>query len=194
VARDIVNGVFTAYIFLLSLRLVLGWFSPRDFGKPWEWLRMVTDPYLGFFYRIKFLRSSLFDFTPIAAVLALVVALNLANQLLSYGRVSLGFFLASAASASWSGARFLILFFLIVGLLRTIPFFFRGIGGEVFWKVADLIVQPAVALVTRMFRFPRRLGYTQHLLFTIGLLFIAWILGEIAVWRILIPAFQALPI
>ena len=192
--RGIIDGVFLAYIFLLSMRLVLGWFSPRDFGRPWEWLRKVTDPYLGLFYRMRFLRKGIFDFTPIAAVLVLVLALNLTHEMLAYGRLSLGFFLASLVSAVWSGLRFLILFFLVVGVLRTIPILFRGIGGEVIWKVADLIVQPVVAFVMRVFHFHRRLGYTQYLLFTIGLLLAAWLLGEVAVWRIAVPAFHALPI
>ena len=173
--------------------IVLGWFAPRSSGRAGEWLRIVTDPYLAFFGRIRSLKRGFFDFTPIAAVLTLVVALDLVNELIYYGRLTLGFFLASVVSAAWSGTRFLVLLFLIVGVLRTIPIVFRATAGSTIWRVVDLIVQPVVALVMRRFRLGRRSGYTQHLLLTIGLLFTAWILGELLV-RQLIRLFLMLPL
>ena len=105
----IINVVLIAYLFILSLRIVLGWFAPQALGRAWDLLAGATDPYLELFARIRFLRGNLFDFSPIAAILALVVALDLVNQLLYYGRITLGFFLASVFSAAWSGARFLLL-------------------------------------------------------------------------------------
>ena len=129
IALTILNVVLIAYLFLLSLRIVLGWFAPQALGKAWDLLCSVTDPYLDLFGRIRFLRGGLFDFSPIAAVLALVVALDLVNQLLYYGRITLGFFLASVLSAAWSGARFLLLLFLIIGILRTIPHALSGLLG-----------------------------------------------------------------
>jgi hypothetical protein len=144
------------------------------------------------FSRIRFLRGSLFDFSPIAAILALVVALDLVNQLLYYGRITVGFFLASVLSAGWSGIRFLLLLFLIVGLLRTIPIAFRSTAGASLWRVVDTIMQPIIAWVMRVFRLGKKSGYTQHLLLTIGLLFVAWLLGELLV-RSIVSVFQMLP-
>jgi YggT family protein len=192
-ALTIVNAVLIAYLFLLSLRIVLGWFAPRGFGRPWELLRRITDPFLDLFGRIGFLRGGLFDFSPVAAVLVLVVALDLVNGLLYYGRITLGFFLASVVSAAWSGARFLLLLFLVIGLLRTIPMLFRATAGAGFWRVADLIMQPVVAFVMRIFHLAQRSGYTQHLLLTIGLLFAAWLLGELVV-RQIVSLFQIIPV
>ncbi|MBE3135138.1 MAG: hypothetical protein IMZ55_16855, partial [Acidobacteria bacterium] len=150
-------------------------------------------PYLGLFARIGFLRRGIFDFSPIAALLVLVVALDLVNGLLYFGRISLGFFLASVLSAVWSGARFLLLLFLIVGLIRMIPLLFRSASGAGIWKVVDLIVQPVVAFVTRLLRLGLRVGYTQYLLLTVGMLFVVWLLGEFLVPRI-VALFQSLPI
>ncbi len=79
----IINGVLIAYLFILSLRIVLGWFAPQALGRAWDLLAGATDPYLALFGRVRFLRGSLFDFSPIAAVLALVVALDLVNKLLT---------------------------------------------------------------------------------------------------------------
>jgi YggT family protein len=184
IALTIVNVLLIAYLLLLSLRIVLGWFAPGALGRAWDLLRGATDPYLDLFGRIRFLRGGLFDFSPIAALLVLVVALDLVNQLLNYGRITLGFFLASLLSAGWAGARFLVLLFLIVGIVRTIPLLVRTSAGAAMWKVVDVLIQPVVAFVMRLFRLGRRSGYTQHLLFTIWLLLVAWLLGEWVVSRI----------
>jgi YggT family protein len=189
----VVNIVLIAYLFILSLRIVLGWFAPQSLGRAWSLLTAATDPWLGLFARLKFLRGALFDFSPIAAILALVVALDLVNKLLYYGRITLGFFLASVFSAAWSGARFLLLLFLVIGLLRTIPLAFRFTTGASLWKVVDMIMQPVVAWMTKVFRLGRRSGYTQHLLLTVGLLFVAWLVGEVLVSQ-LVALLQMLPI
>jgi YggT family protein len=193
IVLTVVNIILIAYLFILSLRIVLGWFAPQALGRAWSFLTSATDPYLGLFARIRFLRGNLFDFSPIAAILALVVALDLVNTLLYYGRITLGFFLASVFSAAWSGARFLLLLFLIIGLLRTIPLAFRSTSGASLWKVVDMIIRPVVSWAMTVFRLGRRSGYTQHLLLTVGLLFVAWLVGEVLVGQI-VSLFQMLPI
>lgn len=192
VALGIVNALLIVYLILLSLRIILTWFAPQGYGRPFELLRRSTDPYLGVFARMRFLRKGFFDFSPIAAILVLVVVLNLINVLMAYGRISVGLFVAAVLSAVWSGARFLLLLFLIAGLLRVIPLFFRGTAGSAFWRVVDLIVQPVVALVMRLFRLGGRSGFTQYLLMTDGILLAAWLLGELLIgW--LVQFFQFLP-
>ncbi len=193
IVLTVVNILLIAYLFILSMRIVLGWFAPQALGRAWSILTAATDPYLGLFARIRFLRGNLFDFSPIAAILVLVVALDLVNKILYYGRITLGFFLASVFSAAWSGARFLLLLFLVIGLLRTIPLAFRSTAGARLWKVVDTIMRPVVDWTMKAFRLGRRSGYTQHLLLTVGLLFVAWLLGEVLVGQI-VSLLQMLPI
>jgi len=177
------------YVFLISIRLVLGWFAPRALGRAWDFITAATDPYLNFFRRIRFLSGGFpapdrprVDFSPLAALLVLVVAITLLNRLLSYGRITLGFFLASVLSAAWWGVACLLIFLLIAGVLRTIPLGFRGVSGSPLWRVADMIIQPAVNWVMRVFRLGARTGYTQHLLLTVGLLLVTLIFGHYIVW------------
>jgi len=193
IALTIINVILIAYLFLLSLRIVLGWFAPQALGRAWTLLSGATDPYLALFGRIRLLRSAVFDFSPIVSILALVVALELVNQLLYYARITLGFFLASVVSAAWSGARFVLLLFLLVAILRTIPLIFRTISGASIWKVADMIIAPVVAWVMRILRVGRRASSTQHLLLTLGIIFVAWLLGELLVGQI-VALFQMLPV
>ena len=141
IVLTVVNIILIAYLFILSLRIVLGWFAPQALGRAWEFLTAATDPYLNLFSRV----------------------------------------------------RFLLLLFLIVGLIRTIPLAFRATSGAGLWRVVDMIMQPVVAWVMKVFRLGRRSGYTQHLLLTIGLLFVAWLLGELVVHQI-VSLCQMLPI
>jgi YggT family protein len=179
-----VNIVLILYLFLLSARIVLSWFSGTWLGRPWDLLRQATDPYLGLFYRLRFLRRGTVDFTPVVAVLALVVALNLVNEMIRGGRLSVGLVASSVLLAAWSGASFLLLLFLVVGVLRAIPLVFRALPGATLWKTLDLLVQPLVAWVSRLFRLVGRASYAQRLLLTLGLLLVAWLLGRIAIVRL----------
>jgi YggT family protein len=177
----VVNTVLILYLFLLSARLLLSWFSGTSMGRPWELLRRVTDPYLGLFYRFRFLRRGLLDFTPIVAMLVLVVLLNLVNELIRGGRITVGLVASSVLLAAWSGASFLLLLFIVVGVLRCIPLVFRALPGATLWKTLDLLVQPLVSAVSRLLRLEGRASYVQRLLLTLGLLLVAWLLGRIAV-------------
>jgi YggT family protein len=179
-----VNIVLILYLFLLSARIVLSWFSGTSMGRPWELLSRATDPYLGLFYRLRFLRRGTVDFTPVVAVLALVVALNLVNEMIRGGRLSVGLVASSVLLATWSGASFLLLLFIVVGILRAIPLVFRALPGATLWKTLDLLVQPMVAWVSRLFRLEGRASYAQRLLLSLGLLLVAWLLGRIAIVRL----------
>jgi YggT family protein len=177
----VVNTILILYLFLLSARLLLSWFSGTSMGRPWELLRRVTDPYLGLFYRFRFLRRGLLDFTPIVAMLVLVVLMDLVNGLIRGGRITVGLIASSVLAAAWSGVSFLLMLFLVVGVLRCIPLVFRALPGATLWKTLDLLVQPLVTSVSRLLRLEGRASYVQRLLLTLGLLLVAWLLGRIAV-------------
>jgi len=190
---QIVYAVIIVYVLVLSLRIILGWFMPSAMGRPWEILRMITDPYLNLFRRIRFLRGGMFDFTPIAAILVLVLGADLIGQLVNWGKITVGFFLASAFAAAWSGVRFLFLLFLIVGLIRTIPLVFRSAAGAPIWRVVDLIIQPVVEWVIRTVRIGARAGYLERLLLTVGILLAAWLLGELLIVPKIVYLLSLLP-
>ncbi len=177
----VINTILILYLFLLSARLLLSWFSGTSMGRPWDLLRRVTDPYLGLFYRFRFLRRGLLDFTPIVAMLVLVVLLDLVNELIRGGRITVGLVASSVLLAAWSGASFLLLLFIVVGILRCIPLVFRALPGATLWKTLDLLVQPLVSAVSRLFRLEGRASYAQRLLLTLGLMLVAWLLGRVAI-------------
>jgi YggT family protein len=191
----IINVILIAYLFLISLRIVLGWFAPQALGRAWHLLVSATDPYLNVFRRIRFLRIGFFDFSPIAAVVVLVVAYHLVSNLMnSYWHLTLAFFLTTVVSAVWSGAAVVLIIFLIVGIIRLTPFLFRVSGGAVIWKAADTIIRPVVEWISRTLRLGARASYQQQLLISIAVIFIVWGLGQFVVIRFLRELLMLIPI
>jgi YggT family protein len=188
----ILSAILSVYGLLILLRVLVGWVSPHIYGKPWDLLCAVVDPYLSLFRRMKFLRRGTIDYSSLLAIILLVIASNLFWALGIGGRITIGLMLAVTVSAVWNGVWIIFLFFIICGILRIIPIVFHGIGGYPIWKALDLLIFPVVSWVTRLFRLRTRSGYTQALLLTLGLLFVMWLLGEL-VFRQLISLFKSLP-
>ena len=184
IVLTIVNILLILYLFLLSLRIVLGWFAPQSLGQAWNILTSATDPYLNVFRRLTFLRGGLFDFTPIAAILALVVILDLVTNLMYYDRFTVGIFLASVLSAAWTGTQYLLLFFLIIGLVRCIPLLFPSTSRSGIWRVVDMVIHPVVAWVGRLVRIGPRANSSTALFITLGILFVAWLAGALLIPRL----------
>jgi YggT family protein len=187
------NVLLLGYLLLLSLRIVLSWFRASLYGRPWQLLEKVTEPYLALFRRIPFLRQGLFDFAPIVAILLIVVALDLVNELLFYGQITLGFVLASIVSAVWSGLSFLLLLFAVVAALRLAGFAARTARNPGLWRALDLIVQPMASWFSRLLSLGSRVSYPQRLALMAVALLLVWFLGGLGV-RVLIRALRALPV
>jgi YggT family protein len=189
----LLSALLVIYIILLSLRILLSWFREAVSGRPWNLLRQVTDPYLSLFSGLRFLRRGMFDFTPIAAILVLVVLLDLVNTVQRLGRITVGIFLGSLTGAVWSGISFLLWLFLILAVVRAvIQAVRRGEETPVTGAIA-LMVSPAVSVVRRMLSARRHLSEQQYLLLTIAFLAGVLLLGGLAV-RFLIRFFYALPL
>ncbi len=175
----VLSALILGYTLLVLLRVLMSWVAPHVYGKPWDLLRAVVDPYLSVFRRLRFLHKGAFDYSSLLAVIMLIVAFNVLLKLATEGAVTLGFVLSVIVSALWSGAWFMIVLLLAFGVLRLIPILFHGIGGSAIWKAADMVVYPVVAWIMKIFKLGPKSGYTQYLLLTLGLLFAALLLGEL---------------
>ena len=69
-------------ILLIFARAILSWFnSSSRYGGPLSWLKLFTDPFMRPFRRMNLVIGS-FDLTPLAAILALYIILNLSMRIL----------------------------------------------------------------------------------------------------------------
>jgi YggT family protein len=181
------------YILLLSLRIILSWFQGSVYGRPWDLLIRVTDPYLSLFTRFRFLRQGMFDFTPLAAILTLVVVLRVIDSIGRYGKISLGIFLGVVTGAIWSAASFLLVLFLILAVLRAILLALPSIQGSRISGALGFMVEPAVSLVRRVFPLRQPPSDRQYLYLTIVFLFVVRLLGGFLL-GLLVRFFFNLPI
>lgn len=187
------TGVIYVYMILLVLRILLSWMRGAVLGKPWELLVRATDPYLSLFSRIRFLRKGLFDFTPIAAILTLVVALNVIQSIQRFGTITVGRFLGIVTDAVWSGLAFLLVLFLILAIVRVIMLAVRRGQETQVTSAVGMMVEPVVLLVRRIFLVQRHLTDLQYLYLTIAFLFVFRFLGGYII-GLLIRFFYTLPI
>ena len=88
------QAVVLVYLVLVALRIIITWFRGADHHAPTEILARVTDPYLRWFQRLRFLRVGVLDFSPAAAILVLIVAGNVLQRLAAAQRVTAGIVLA----------------------------------------------------------------------------------------------------
>lgn len=189
----ILNGVLIVYLMILSIRIILTWFKGSFQGKAGELLKQATDPYLEIFSRITFLKQGMFDFTPLAGILVLVVALDLVNVLLVYERITIGLLFASIISALWGGLSFILLLFLVLGVVQIVSVLFSKNSESPLLRMIKLMFQPIIDLVARFLRPRRELSYNQYLYISLGLIFFIRLLGGIVLRR-LIELLYTLPV
>ena len=189
----VLNGLLIVYLMILSIRIILTWFKGSFQGKAGELLKQATDPYLEIFSRITFLKQGMFDFTPLAGILVLVVALDLVNVLLVYERITIGLLLASIISALWGGLSFILLLFLVLGVVQIVSTLFSRNSESPLLRMIKLMFQPIIDLVARLLRPRRELSYNQYLYITLGLIFFIRLLGGIVLSR-LIELLYTLPV
>lgn len=185
----LLSALIVVYLVLLSLRLLLSWFRGSVHGRPWQLLQRVTDPYLALFARLRFLRRGPFDFTPLAAILLLVVVLQLSNTMQATGHLSVGVVLGAVTAAAWSGVSFLLLFFLILTVLR-LALVLTGRRPPLGEAVAATL-EPVVSRIRKML--PRQAGEAQVLVISAVALFAVRWLGGFLVARLL-PLLGNLPL
>ncbi|MBA7482091.1 hypothetical protein ES707_17572 [subsurface metagenome] len=135
----------------------------------------------------------MFDFTPLAGILVLVVALDLVNGLLVYGRITIGLLLASIISSLWGGLSFILLLFLVLGVVQIVSTRFSGNSESPLLRMIDLMFQPIIDLMARFLRPRRELNHNQYLYIILGLIFFIRLLGGMLISR-LIPLLYTLPV
>ena len=174
-----VNAVILVYLLLLTMKILLTWFRLPYYGRAWNYLCRVTEPYLSLFRGIKFLRTGVFDFTPLAAILTLIVIQNVLGYLIRYGVITLGLFLGIVLRACWDGAVWIMLFFLFLSVVRLAGLYFAKESSSPLWQTVDLMVQPVANEVKRIVK--RDLDFRYALVIAIAAFILMWIMGSLLI-------------
>ncbi len=127
---------------LLFIRVLLTWFRGPSMGRPVEILKMITDPYLNWFRKFRFLKLGNFDFSPLLAFIILGVILNITSTIATYGKITLGIILALTFSSLWSAASFLITIFLVIAVIRYIMYLVGTSAQSNFGRTLENMIEP----------------------------------------------------
>ncbi len=156
---QILNGVLTAYMLLLFIRILLTWFRGPAIGKPYEILVSITDPYLNIFRKIRFLQLGRMDFSPLAAIILLVIVMNIINMIAITGTISLGIILAIILDNLWNTVSYLGIIVIIMCIIRVVTVLLNFNAYSPLIQTIDTIIQPIILWVSRKFFKNRALEY-----------------------------------
>lgn len=146
------NTVISIYMIILVVRILLSWFGNPPEHRAVDILMRITDPYLNFFRRMRFLRVGTFDFSPVVAILALSVLTNILGTLSILGTITLGIVLGMIVAAVTSAATFFLALFVILAAIRIVGYFAQANTVNRFWMTLDHILQPLVYRTSELFR------------------------------------------
>jgi YggT family protein len=177
----VLGALIFVYMLLLALRILITWFQSGSYGKAWEYLRRITDPYLNLFRGLKFLHIGFFDFTPIAAILVLVILQDILGSLSTYGSVTFGVILGITLNAAWHSFVWILLFLGVVSLIRLVGLYSGASLTHPIWNTVDMMVQPLARLAEKLVR--RSLPYRQALVVVVVSILVIWLAGGWLVGR-----------
>ncbi len=143
------QAVALVYLMLVALRIIISWFRGADHSAPTELLARVTDPYLRWFRRLRFLQIGVLDFSPAAAVLTLIVIGNLLQRMAASQRVTIGIILAQVLAVTWSAASVMVVVFMVLSVARAFIAAMRWEHGGGLLNMLDQTLQPMVTFVSR---------------------------------------------
>ncbi|GHU09512.1 hypothetical protein FACS1894151_07410 [Spirochaetia bacterium] len=189
---NIAGGLVNVYMILIFIRIMLTWFSGSARISAPALLTGITDPYLNMFRGIRFLRMGAVDLSPIAGLALLSLAGTVFSYLGRGGALTAGFLLALLLSGVWSILSFALNFSIIILILRIIAFFTnRDVYGS-FWRIIDLIAQPIMFQVGKVF-FRKQIVSFQTRLITVTAVMVVLRIGLEIVVRFLTTLITRLP-
>jgi YggT family protein len=178
---SVISGALMLYSTLIFIRIILSWFSGINFGRFYIYLCRLTDPYLLWFTRFKFLRAGNIDLSPIVALATLSVVSNIVSKMASSGRVTFGFVLSLLLSVVWSAISFIIVFFIAVIGLRLVAYIISANTYTPFWKVVDYLSRPVIFNINRILFRNRIVNYFLGIVITL----LALVVLLIALWTLI---------
>ena len=145
----IINAALTVYMILLFVRILLTWFSGPSMGRPAELLKAITDPYLNFFRRFRFLQFGRLDFSPLLGLIFLGLIQNIVGAIANHQRLTLGIILALVFSGLWGAFSFFLILCCLLTVVRFIMYLVGTDNRGYYTQTMDNLAQPLAEWVRR---------------------------------------------
>ena len=174
---SLISWVISIYMFVCLIRIILTWFPGARDTKFAGYLKMICDPYLNLFRKIKFLQIANLDFSPVLALGVLALVSNMINSIAANGAFRVGVLTASLLQLVWSIASSIITFMNIIIALRLIVNALHKDYSSGIWSQLDRIIYPVQKRVLALFK-GKTFSYKAQLGITLGACILVQIVGS----------------
>jgi YggT family protein len=189
---DFLGTVVTLYSMACFIRVILTWF-PQAHGSPFErFLRNICDPYLNIFRKVKFLRTSTLDFSPVVALAVLVGVSGVFSNLADGGKFSLGAIIAALLETVYGAVSSIIIILIIMAIVRLVALLAAPSSASSFWAALDKILKPILTPVAVLFSNAARFSWKNTLIIGVVIFFVLNIALRLVV-SLLAGVFKSLP-
>ena len=134
----LITTSISIYTLLCLIRIVLTWLPELNYSAFGQFLA-----------KIRFLQIGFIDFSPVVAIGALSILSSLINQMLFYGRFSVGYLLASIVQVCWTAVSSILTIYNILLLIRLIVALLKKDYSSSLWSNLDRIIYPIQSAITR---------------------------------------------
>ncbi len=167
---NIVRLLFSIYIILIFVRIILAWLRPNMFNPIVRFVYALTDPYLKLFAGIKFLRIGSMDFSPILAFYLLYLLQELCYKVILTGHFSLELLVSLIIVLLFRFVYFILFIFIVAVGLRFILDIIGLRMDNVFISIVYSLSEPAVRPLRSLLRLGSISGFDFHVLISLALL------------------------
>ncbi|QEN06094.1 YggT family protein [Thiospirochaeta perfilievii] len=176
-----ISITLTIYSLLIFIRIIFSWFDLRNSGngipqnKITNFLYSITDPYLNWFRRFKFLQIGMMDFSAMLAIFVLYFISNITSRIALTGTISLIYLIKLILVSVWSLVSSLVTIFIIILAIRVI--FLQLNKYSLIFQTMDGYLEPLV----RRFKGSIIKKFTSYkfnlLFFIVSIFIIRYVLG-----------------
>ncbi len=187
----VISAVLLIYMLIIILRILLTWFQGgSSFGKPYEIMARITDPYLNLFRKLRLFPKSRIDFSPILGIITLSILYNITSSLAAQIALTVGLILAIIISGIWSAAGFILIFLFILIIIRIIGIYAGGSSIHPVWMTLDTLLQPIIRFFTMPIAKRQPLHYRYSLMITGVMLIALFFIGRFLIGRLILFLLQ----
>lgn len=175
------------YSLFIVVYIILSWIPNNDMYPIRSFIGKFTEPYLELFRGHRIFVLGNLDFGLLVALIVLSLIRSLLILLL-YGKFTILAILYTVISIIWDPIAFFMTLYLICIAIRYAGFIFAQHSLHPFWHALDILINPALAFISRKF-YPNRIVKYEISIFTTLLLLIVlrfgigtliYLLGKVA--------------
>lgn len=173
-----VSALLSLYMLLIFIRILLTWFSGARYGRAYEILAAITDPYLEWFRRNVPVRFGVLDFSPLVGILILGIIGTILSRIALVGTVTVGYVLAVLLSSIWSVISFFLMIFIVFAAVRVIGLIFNMDHRGRIWSIFEQFINPVLQQAVRPFLRGRFTSYRDSLFIFLAELIVLLVAGR----------------